>query len=68
MIKVKGTTQTEGDNRALKRISGHETDKLIGGCRKLQNEELHNLYLPSTITRMIKSTKMRWTKHTAHMA
>jgi hypothetical protein len=41
------------ENRVLRRIFGPKRDEVIG-WRKLQNEELHNLYcLPSTI-RMIK--------------
>lgn len=40
---------------------------MIGGWRKLNNEELSNLYsLPSTI-RVIKSRRMRWSMHVAHM-
>jgi hypothetical protein len=33
---------------------------VIGGCRKLHNEELHNLYCLPSIIRMIKSKKTRW--------
>jgi hypothetical protein len=32
------------ENRALMRIFGLKTDEVTGGCRKLHNEELHNLY------------------------
>jgi hypothetical protein len=32
------------ENRVLKRILGPKRDKVTGGCRKLHNEELHNLY------------------------
>jgi hypothetical protein len=40
-------------------------DEVIGGWRKLHNEELHNLYsLPRKI-RMIKSRRMRCTGHVA---
>jgi hypothetical protein len=31
--------------------------------RKLQNEELHNLYSSPNIIRMIKSRSMRWAGH-----
>jgi hypothetical protein len=44
----------------LKRIFGPKRDKVMGGWRKLHNEELHNLYSSPTIIRMIKSRKMRW--------
>jgi hypothetical protein len=46
----------------LRRIFGPMRDEVIGGWRKLHNEELHNSYCsPSTsIIRMIKSRRMRW--------
>jgi len=34
------------------------------GCRKLHNEELHNMY-PSPVIRVIKSRRMRWVRHVA---
>jgi hypothetical protein len=34
---------------------------------KLHNEELHNLYSPPSIIRMIKSRRMRWAGHVARM-
>jgi hypothetical protein len=33
----------------------------------LYNEELHNLYSSPNIIRMIKSRRMRWAEHVAHM-
>jgi hypothetical protein len=35
--------------------------------KKLHNEVVHNLYSSSNIIRMIKSRRMRWTGHVAHM-
>jgi hypothetical protein len=32
------------ENRVLKRIFGPKRDEVMGGWRKLRNEELHNLY------------------------
>jgi hypothetical protein len=32
------------ENRALRRIFGPKQGEVIGGSRKLHNEELHNLY------------------------
>jgi hypothetical protein len=53
--------------RVLRRIFGLKTDEVMGGWRKLHNEELHNLYSLSSIIRMIKSRKMRWAGHVARM-
>jgi hypothetical protein len=40
---------------------------VIGGWRKLHNEELHKLYGLPSIIRMIKSRRMKWAGHVAHM-
>jgi hypothetical protein len=40
---------------------------VTGGCRKLYNEELHNLYSSPSIIRIIKSGRMRWARHVARM-
>jgi hypothetical protein len=40
---------------------------VAGGWRRLHNEELHNLYIPRNIIRMIKSRRMRWVGHVALM-
>jgi hypothetical protein len=32
------------ENRELRRMLGPKRDEVTGGWRKLQNEELHNLY------------------------
>jgi hypothetical protein len=55
------------DNRALRRIFGSKTDEVMGGWRKLHNEELHNLYSSPFIIRMIKSRRMKWAGHIAQM-
>jgi hypothetical protein len=34
---------------------------------KTANEKLHNLYFSPSIIRMIKSRRMRWAGHVAHM-
>jgi hypothetical protein len=47
--------------RALRRIFGPKRDEETGGWRKLHNEELHNLYSPPNIFKLIKSRRMRWT-------
>jgi hypothetical protein len=38
-----------------------------GGCRRLHNEELHNLYATLSIIRVIKSNRTRWVGYAAHM-
>jgi hypothetical protein len=57
----------EFENRVLRRIFGPKRDEVIGSCRKLHNEELHNLYSSPSIIRMIKSRRMRWAGHVARM-
>jgi hypothetical protein len=42
------------ENRVLRRILGPKRDEVMGGWRKLHNEELHNLHSPPSIIRMIK--------------
>jgi hypothetical protein len=47
------------ENRVL-RIFEPKRDEVTRGCRKLHNEELHNLYSSQSMIRMIKSRRMRW--------
>jgi hypothetical protein len=54
------------ENRVLKRIFGPKREE-DGSWRKLHNDELHNLYSSPNIVRMIKSRRMRWVGHVAHM-
>jgi hypothetical protein len=51
----------------LKGVFGPKRDELIGGWRKLHNEELHNLYSSPSIIKMIKTRSMRWAGHVARM-
>jgi hypothetical protein len=55
------------EKRMLRRIFGPKTDAMVGGWRKLHNEEVRNLYSSSRIIRMIKSRRMRWEGHVACM-
>jgi hypothetical protein len=53
------------ENKVLRRIFGPKRDEVMGGCRKLHNEELHDLYSSPSIIRIIKSRRMRWVGHVA---
>jgi hypothetical protein len=53
------------ENRML-RIFGPKREE-DGSWRKLHNDELHNLYSSPNIVRVIKSRRMRWAGHVAHM-
>jgi hypothetical protein len=55
------------ENRVIRTLFGSKRDEVTGGWRKLHNEELHNLYSSPSIIRMIKSRRMRWTRHIARM-
>jgi hypothetical protein len=51
----------------LRRIFGPKRDEVTGGSRKLLNEELHNVYSAKSITRMIKSRRLRWAGRKGHV-
>jgi hypothetical protein len=51
----------------LRRIFGPKRDEVTGGWRKLDNDELHNLYSSPSTIRMMKSSRMRWAWHVARM-
>jgi hypothetical protein len=55
------------ENRVLRREFGSKRDEVVGGLRRLCNEELHNLYSSLSIIRMIKSRRLRWAGHVACM-
>jgi hypothetical protein len=55
------------ENRSLRRIFGPKMHKVIREWRKLNNEELNDLYCPPLIFRAIKSRRMRWAEHVARM-
>jgi hypothetical protein len=48
------------EDRVLRRIFGPKGEKVAGGWRRLDNNELHKLYASPNIIRVIKSGMMRW--------
>jgi hypothetical protein len=54
------------DNGVLRRIFGPKKDEVTGEWRKFHSEELCLLYSSPNI-RQIKSKRMRWAGHVAHM-
>jgi hypothetical protein len=53
------------ENRVLRRMFGPKRDEVMGSCRKLRNEELHNFRLSLSIIRMPKWRRMRWAGNVA---
>ena len=51
----------------MRRIFGPRRDKVTGEWRRLHNEELNDLYCSPNIVWVIKSRRMRWAGHVAHM-
>jgi hypothetical protein len=49
------------------RLSGPKREEVAGGWRQLHNEELHILYASSDVILVIKSRRMGWVGHVAHM-
>jgi hypothetical protein len=56
---------TVREEHELWTIFGPKRNGVMGGWRKLHNEELHNLYSSPSIIRIIKSRRMRWAGHLA---
>jgi hypothetical protein len=56
------------ENRVSWRIFGPKRDEITRECKKLHNEELNDLYSSSSIVWLIKSRRMRWAGHVAHIA
>jgi len=55
------------ENRVLRRVFGPKRDEVTGEWRKLHNEELSDPYFLSNVVRVVKSRRMRWAGHVAHM-
>jgi hypothetical protein len=54
-------------NRVLRRIFEPKREEVSEELRKLHNEQLHNLYSPPNIIKVIKLTRMKWSGHIVHM-
>jgi hypothetical protein len=54
------------ENRMLRLIFGPKREE-DGSWRKLHDDELHSLYSSRNIVRVIKSRRMRWVGHVAHI-
>jgi hypothetical protein len=55
------------DKRVVRRIFGPKRDEVVGGLRKLHNEELHDLNFTPSIIRIIKSRRIMWVGHVTRM-
>jgi len=51
----------------LRRVFGSKRDEVTGEWRKLHNEERRDLYSLPNIVRVVKSRRMRWAGHVAHV-
>jgi hypothetical protein len=55
------------ENRVLRRISCTKQGEVLGNWRRVHNEALNNLYASPNIIRVMKSRRVRWVGHVAHM-
>jgi hypothetical protein len=55
------------ENRVPRRIFGPKRDKVMGEWKEMHSGERHNFYSSPDIIRQIKSRRMRWAGHVAHM-
>jgi hypothetical protein len=55
------------ENSVLRGIFGHNRDEETREWIKLHNEELYDLYSAPNMFLVIKSRRMRWAGHVAHM-
>jgi hypothetical protein len=55
------------ENRVLRRVFGRKREEMTGEWRKLQNEELSDLYSLPNILRVVKTRRMRWAGNVARM-
>jgi hypothetical protein len=55
------------EDRVLRRIFGSKRHEVMGGWRKLHNEELRDWYSSPSMIKMIKSRMRRWVDHVVRM-
>jgi len=55
------------ENKVLRRIFGPRRDEVKEEWRRLNKEELNDLYSSPNTVRVIKSRRMRWAGHVARM-
>jgi hypothetical protein len=55
------------ENGVLKRIFGTKREEVVGGWKRLHNEEFHNLYTSPNIIMVTKSRRVRLAGHLACM-
>jgi hypothetical protein len=51
----------------MRSVFGPKRDEVTGEWRKLHNQDLNDLYPLPNIVRVVKSRRMRWAEHVAHM-
>jgi hypothetical protein len=55
------------ENRVLRRIFGPKRDEVTGEWRRLHNKNNYALYSSPNIMQVIRSRRLRWAGHVAHM-
>jgi hypothetical protein len=55
------------ENRVLRRIFGPKRVEVTGEWRKLNSEELHDLYSSQSIIKILNLRRKRWAGHVARM-
>jgi hypothetical protein len=61
------TLKEERRLRVLRRIFGPKRDQVTRKWRKLPNKELNNLHSSANTVLVLKSRRLRWAGHVAHV-